>query len=465
MTTLVAAQAGRSPPVPRHAIAGGAVRLLRDFTLPAEWTLDGPNLTAALHASDHVMQALHEMHRHNGLNLIVFPDRGGLGFRTIQAKQTGQAFLDVRLGVAVFGTTAEQLRHRQQWLYDWRHLALDHAERYSLAHADVHFATDCESFMERTGRIAPVTGLPPSPPLVSVCVPYFNLGNYLEETLASVAAQTYPNLEVIVINDGSTDAESAAVFQRMRTTYPQFRYLEQANAGIGATRNRGLHESRGRYFLPVDADNILRPDMVERLVRGLEANAAIAALSCYFLAFSDVAKAGASCPARSITYAVKPTGGPRVLGCWQNVYGDASALFRTETLRSIGGFTTDRDTSFEDWETFVRLVNAGFRVDVVPDFLFYYRHREDGFSRTTNGFRNLQRVLRRFAEIERLPAEERRLLWDWLVGSQQRLAELEGQLLATSAPASRLSARVRRALGRWLLRCRRPSAQAAGSTV
>jgi len=64
----------------------------------------------------------------------------------------------------------------------------------------------------------------------------------------------------------------------------------------------------------------------------------------------------------------------------QNVYGDTNAIFRTADLRAIGGYETDPGTPFEDWETFVKIANAGHGIDVIPDPLFYYRLRHDNRS-------------------------------------------------------------------------------------
>lgn len=392
-----------------HA-AGAACRVFADFSPPESLALDGPCSFAALQHSDRVLHALRELHEQHHFDRIEFPDRGGLGFRAVQAKQTGQAFADVSLCVTAHGLTGCARHERQEWLNEHEDLALDYMERYSRKHSDEKPETPARYLLT----------CPSGAPLVTVSVAYYNLGAYLEETLSFLAQQTYTNLEVLVINDGSTDPHSVAVFEQMRTKFPQFRFFEQANAGIGATRNRGLREARGKYFIPVDADNIPRMDMVQRFVAGMEHNPHLAALTCYFLAFRRFADLVEG----QFAYAYKPVGGPRVLGCLQNVYGDGNAIFRTEALRAVGGFETDRDTSFEDWEVFVKLVNAGQRLDVVPDFLFYYRHRDAGFSRVTNGYRNQQRVLRRFFEIENLPVEERALLWNWLVGSQRRIEEL-----------------------------------------
>ncbi len=258
-------------------------------------------------------------------------------------------------------------------------------------------------------------------PLVTVCVPFHNLGAYLPDALASLAAQTYPKLEVLVINDGSTDAASIRVFEEQRRLYPQFRFMSQTNAGLGAARNRGMVEAKGEYFLPMDADNIAPPHMVERFVVGIRHRSNVSAVTCYFLAFretSDIAR-GEFC------YAYRPMGGSHVMGSIENVYGDANSIYRLADLQAVGGYEIDRDTTCEDWELFVKLVNAGYRVDVLPEYLFYYRHREDSLVRTTNKYGNRQRVLRQYFRMERLQEAEQIALWTTLVSLHIRLAQAQ----------------------------------------
>jgi GT2 family glycosyltransferase len=192
----------------------------------------------------------------------------------------------------------------------------------------------------------------------------------------------------------------------------------------------------------MDADNVARPDMVERFVAGMRRNPDVGALTCYFLAFTgddDLAR-------RRFAHAYRPTGGPHVLASLRNVYGDANAIYRTDALRAVGGYETDRDTSFEDWEALVKLVNAGHRLDVIPDHLFYYRHRASGFSRVTDDYRNRQRVLRQFLALDGLPAAERVALWSALVGFQRRLEEADArERLLRYRVVNRLYALCRRA--------------------
>ncbi len=255
----------------------------------------------------------------------------------------------------------------------------------------------------------------PDTPLVTVAIAHHNLGAYLPETLASLVAQTYRNLEVLVIDDGSTDPASLAVFAEQEARYPQFRFLRQDNAGIGATRNRGLREAHGELFLPMDADNIARPDMIATLVAALARNPGLSAVTCYCLAFRDTADIARG----QYEYALRPTGGPHLLAAVKNVYGDANALFRTEAFRAVGGYETDRDCSAEDLEAFVKLVNAGHKIGTVPEYLFYYRYLETGFSRITDAYLNQRRVLRQYYDMRRLPTAESMALWTALVSLQR----------------------------------------------
>ena len=258
-------------------------------------------------------------------------------------------------------------------------------------------------------------------PLVTVCVPFYNLGAYLPETLASLAAQTYSKLEVLVINDGSTDAASIRVFEEQQQLYPQFRFVSHANAGVGATRNRGMAEAKGEYLIPMDADNIAVPHMVERFVAGIRRRPDVSALSCYFLAFKETADIARG----NFCYAYRPMGGSHVMGSLENVYGDTTSIYRPADLHAVGGYETDRDTGNEDWELFVKLVNAGYRVDVLPEYLFYYRHREESGIRTTNKYRNRQRVLRQYFRGKQLPEPEQMALWTALISLHFRLMQYQ----------------------------------------
>jgi GT2 family glycosyltransferase len=399
--------------------------------------------------SECVRHAVERKHRESPFNLIAFAGTGGLGVRTIQAKRAGLAFEDVPLAVILDANSQSDRETQSRWPSCFAEVETDYLERFAFEHADVQCVPDdaLAAFVRRNHwsirqdavkslpcgepTASRSTDKPPCPAngsLVTLAIAHYNLGRYLPDTLATLAAQTHTNLEVIVIDDGSTDAASVEVFEAMRVKYPAWQFLRQPNAGIGATRNRCLELARGEFFIPVDADNLARPDMVAKFVTAIQLNLAVSAMSCYFLAFDTDAP---NLQPESYLYALRPVGGPHALAGIRNVYGDANAIFRTTALRSVRGYETDRGTSCEDWECFVKLVHAGHKLGVVPDHLFYYRHRPGGFSRSTNWFANHQRVLRQFAHSGVLPPAESLALWAAILGFHQ---ELEHR---TTAPTSR----------------------------
>ena len=94
----------------------------------------------------------------------------------------------------------------------------------------------------------------PTQPLLSVIVPVYNAAPYLRRCLDSICGQTYPNLEIILIDDGSTDS-SLEICKQYAAKDPRVRVLHQANKGLPATRNVGIEQSKGEFFTFVDSDD------------------------------------------------------------------------------------------------------------------------------------------------------------------------------------------------------------------
>jgi peptidoglycan/xylan/chitin deacetylase (PgdA/CDA1 family) len=101
------------------------------------------------------------------------------------------------------------------------------------------------------------------PPLVTVIVPAFNAAATLDSTLASISAQTYPRLEILVVDDGSID-DTAAIVRKVGAQDRRIRLLEQANAGVARARNAALAEARGEYAAWIDADDLWHPEKIAR---------------------------------------------------------------------------------------------------------------------------------------------------------------------------------------------------------
>ncbi|HYF96517.1 MAG TPA: glycosyltransferase family 2 protein [Patescibacteria group bacterium] len=106
-------------------------------------------------------------------------------------------------------------------------------------------------------------------PLVSVIIPCYNYGKYLPESIDSVFSQTYQNIELIIINDGSTD-NTEEVAKEYIARYLNLQYIRQENKGIIATRNRCLQEAKGKYLIMLDADDLLDENYIQETVKVAE---------------------------------------------------------------------------------------------------------------------------------------------------------------------------------------------------
>jgi glycosyltransferase involved in cell wall biosynthesis len=346
--------------------------------------------------------ALERLHAEHGFDLIEFV-AAGVAMRAVQAKRSGDAFGDVPLAVRPAAPAFVRRAEEERTLGAPRELKLDFCERYAFEGADVQLASSADllALIGRHGwrvredaAVVPAAGAggetdkrienfyreliagplagPASPvasPTITVVVAHYNHDRHLAAALASLAAQTRPPDEVIVIDDGSTSEAALWVFAEQESRYPDWRFIRQENAGPGATRNRGLELAAGNYFLPFDSDNIAVETMVERLLRAMERNPGRAATSCHNFGFT----ADEDVTAGRFTSRYSPTGGPLVLAAVENVFGDTCSIFDTAALRSVGGFEVNLWSPTEDWETFVKIATRGLEVDVLPRPLFYYR--------------------------------------------------------------------------------------------
>lgn len=214
---------------------------------------------------------------------------------------------------------------------------------------------------------------PARPPLVSVVIPYYGLDEHIEETVESIFAQTYPRLEVIVVNDGSF-FEADWVLGELATRYP-LSVVTQMNSGLGAARNFGIVQSRGRYVVPVDADNMLEPTFIERGVALLESQPDVAYVTTWsrFVDHNgielDPSDQGYQ-PLGNVTDLVRVT----------NVAGDATSVIRRR-LFDLGFAYSPDLTSFEDWSFYRALGENGHEGLVIPERLFRYRIRPESMLR------------------------------------------------------------------------------------
>ena len=206
----------------------------------------------------------------------------------------------------------------------------------------------------------------PEAPLVSVVVPAYEESVVIENCVRSVLRSEHPALEIVCVDDGSSD-DTFARMERLAAEHPRVRALRQDNAGKGAALNTGIAAARGDILVLVDADGLFRPDTVTRLLRGFRDERVGAVCGndrpvnldrVLTRLLSLISHVGTGLMRRALD----------VLGCLPIVSGNIGA-FRRDVLDRVGPLHTD--TLGEDLELTWRVARAGYRVTFAPDALVY----------------------------------------------------------------------------------------------
>jgi glycosyltransferase involved in cell wall biosynthesis len=209
---------------------------------------------------------------------------------------------------------------------------------------------------------------------VSVIIPAYNAERTLRETLESVLAQTYRDLEVIVVDDGSTDNTAATV--RDYAEQGRIQYIERENGGIAAGRNTGLQLAKGKYVSLLDHDDLWDPDKIERQVRFLEESGADF-IFCY------VRRLGLD--GRIHDFPVEKIQGVDPLEdlLKHNMIYSSTVLFKRSVLTDVG-FLDETFRYNEDWDWYLR-VATGAKLICMPETLVTRRDQPTSFSITYTG--------------------------------------------------------------------------------
>ena len=242
-------------------------------------------------------------------------------------------------------------------------------------------------------------------PLVSAIVPACNAARYIGHTLRSLVTQTYPNLEIIVVDDGSCDA-TVPLVQEMARRHPQIRVIQQRNSGVAAARNSGIEISRGIFIAPVDADDIWFPEAAERLADCLlQSDQGVGVAYGWSVTIDEVGLLDGGFRCSMIEGDVFYT-----LLC-HNFLGNASStMIRRTCLERYGGydgqFRAQGAEGCEDWELYLRLAEH-CQFCVVPEFLIGYRRPRGSMSSDVSSIARshaylLQKIGQRHPEIPKV---------------------------------------------------------------
>lgn len=183
---------------------------------------------------------------------------------------------------------------------------------------------------------------------VSVIIPIYNMQEYLEETIQSVLKASYSNIEIILMDDGSTD-DSAVIARKYATEYPRrIKFYQQANAGVIAARNHAIEKANGKYIFPLDADDLLHPDFLEKAVNVLDTRPEVKVVCASDLFFGD-RNAPWNLPDFSLSLLAR-----------KNMIA-ASALYRKADWERAGGYCSEI-IAREDWEFWISILKNGGEV-------------------------------------------------------------------------------------------------------
>ena len=204
-------------------------------------------------------------------------------------------------------------------------------------------------------------------PIVTVVMPCYNDGCYIQESVAAVKAQTYPEIELIIVDDGSDDPKTLSALAELQKE-DRITVLRANHIGPSSARNTGIAAAKGKYILPLDSDDTIDPTYIEKAVKVLETRDDIGVVYCQADLFG--AQTGRwDLPNYS-----------REAMLFDNIVF-VTALFPKELWQKVGGFNTNMKDGMEDYDFWLSILETGKEIYQIPEVLFHYRIKEQ--SRTS----------------------------------------------------------------------------------
>jgi glycosyltransferase involved in cell wall biosynthesis len=235
--------------------------------------------------------------------------------------------------------------------------------------------------------------------LISAVIPAYNYGRYVTEAVDSVLAQTYPDIEVIVVDDGSTDDTR----ERLAPYEDRIRYIYQANKGLSAARNTGIRNARGKWVALLDADDVWHPRKTEVQLKATEALGDLGLIgSPKTFEMPEVLPPDPEIQRLEVRDFL--TAAP---------FGPSAVLVRRDCFDEVGLFDESL-TSIEDRDMWLRLA-ARYPAAVVKSPCWKYRHHDGQMSRrAARMYQNYRSVLEKFFRSQRSYKHLKGQAWGYL---------------------------------------------------
>ena len=194
---------------------------------------------------------------------------------------------------------------------------------------------------------------------ISVIIPCYNDGKYIQETINKLKEQTYPAQEIIIVNDGSTDAYTLELLKALEND-PLINVLHKENGRMSAARNYGVKHAKGNIIVTLDADDYFDNSFFQKGIAILQNEPTTGVVNSYIQFFGNK------------TDKSKPRGGNAFNFLFSNQCS-ACAMIRRTAWEQVGGYDESMTLGYEDWEFYIRITKANWQVHLIPEFLLFYR--------------------------------------------------------------------------------------------
>ena len=207
---------------------------------------------------------------------------------------------------------------------------------------------------------------------VSIIIPCFNQGKYVQEAIESALKQTYKNIEIVCVNDGSND-ETSEIVRSLADKYKNIIFFDlKENKGVINARNLAIDASTGDYILPLDADDIIEPTYIEKAVEILNNNSDVGIVYCKVRKFGTKNKIW-KLPEFNLDNFL-----------YENCIFNC-ALFRKEDFYKAGKYKENMINGCEDWDLWLSFVELELKPYKINEILFNYRQHKDSRTKITSG--------------------------------------------------------------------------------
>lgn len=275
-------------------------------------------------------------------------------------------------------------------------------------------------------------------PFVSIVMTHYERPRLCKFAIQSVIDQDYPKnkFEFILVDDKSPSKEAQDFLDTLEDDFKERNWKIVRNAEnlyLGGARNVGFKHAKGKYVMFMDDDNYAKPFELRTFVVAMEhGNADILTSLVQFFWSEDNPLRAKEIVDDEPSYLF--LGGDGETGAFKNCFGDANCCVRASSFEKIGGYTEDKQIGFEDWEMYANASIRGFRVDIVPESIYYYRFSRGSMQRTTDYLINRKRSLRPY--LKTLPKSAHASLLKAAFPRQPKKSSSKSSAAATFAKPS-----------------------------